>query len=383
MLKGEKNPFTSWGWKEWLVIFGASTGIGLLFVFQNYVGMAQEGTHVYSWRDLLLGLLSYWYVWAILFPFIVWLGRRFPLGAGPSAGALRWHIPAFILIPVIHIALYTLFLHAVDGDEHPYFSTTVMLMKSGLFFRYLTYAFLLATSSSMDYYRYYRERELRASRLEATLVETRLESLKNQIHPHFLFNTLNAISSLMHKDVNAADEAISRLADLLRVTLEADGTQEVTLRQEIDLLRQYVEIEKLRLGERLSVTVDVPDEIAAAMVPNMVLQPVVENAIRYGVSSRSEPGTVAVSARRFGDEMEIRVADDGPGLPEGYVEGIGIGNTRARLAQLYGPRQSLTVAGGSMGGCCVTLRIPFRTDSYEPAAVDENQPREDQDAHRR
>ena len=382
MLKGEKNPFTSWRWKEWLVIFGVSTGIGLLFVFQNYVGMAQEGSHVYSWRDLLLGLLSYWYVWAILFPFIVWLGRRYPLGSGSTASSLRRQIPAFILTPFVHIALYTLFLHAVDGDEHPYFATTVMLMKSGLFFRYLTYAFLLATSYSMDYYRSYRERELRASRLEATLIETRLESLRNQIHPHFLFNTLNAISSLMHKDVDAADEAISRLAELLRVTLEADGTQEVTLRQEIDLLRQYVEIEKLRLGERLTVVVDVPEEESAAMVPSMVLQPVVENAIRYGVSTRSEPGTVSVTARREGEEMEIRVTDDGPGLPEGYVEGIGIGNTRARLAQLYGAKQTLTVAGGSMGGCCVTLRIPFRTDSYEPTAVDEDQPHEDSNAHR-
>ena len=382
MLKGEKNPFTSWGWKEWLIVFGVSTGIGLLFVFQNYVGMAQEGSHAYSWRDLFVGLLSYWYVWAILFPFIVWLGRRFPLGAGPPTGALRWHIPAFVLIPVIHIVLYTLFLHAVDGDEHPFFATILLLMKSGLFFRYLTYAFLLATSYSIDYYRHYRERELRASRLEATLVETRLQSLRNQIHPHFLFNTLNAISSLMHKDVDAADEAIARLAELLRVTLEADGTQEVTLQQEIDMLRQYVEIEKLRLGERLSVAVDVPPGEAAAMVPSMVLQPLVENAIRYGVSSRSTPGTVSVIARRAGDEMEIRVADDGPGLPEGYVEGIGIGNTRGRLAQLYGPRQSLTVAGGESGGCCVTLRIPFRTDSYEPRTVDENEPREDPHADR-
>jgi len=382
MLNGEKNPFTSWRWKQWLILFGVSTGIGLLFVFQNYVGMVQEKGPSYTWSELLIGLLSYWYVWAILFPCIVWLGRRFPLGAGPSAGALRWHIPAFVFVPVLHIAIYSLFLHAVDGAERPFLATSIALMKSGLFFRYLTYAFLLATSYSIDYYRHYRERELRASRLEATLVETRLQSLRNQIHPHFLFNTLNAISSLMHRDVDAADEAIARLAELLRVTLEADGTQEVTLRQELDMLGQYVEIEKLRLGDRLTVDVRVPPGEAAAMVPSMVLQPLVENAIRYGVATRSTPGTVTVSARRDGDEMEIRVTDDGPGLPEGYTEGIGLGNTRARLAQLYGARHSVSVAGETPGGCCVTLRIPFRTDTYEPSTDGTSEPPEDPDAHR-
>jgi signal transduction histidine kinase len=381
MIHGEENPFKSWRWKEWLIVFGVSTGIGLLFVFQNYVGMSQEATQ-YKWNELLFGLLSYWYVWALLFPFIVWLARHFPLEAGPTARSLRWHIPAFIFVPVIHIAIYALFLHAVDGDERPYLRTSIGLMKSGLFFRYLTYAFLLATSYSIDYYRHFRERELRTSRLEAKLVEAQLQALKSQIHPHFLFNTLNAISSLMHKNVEAADEAISRLADLLRATLEANGAQEVTLRQELDLLKQYIEIEKLRFGERLIVEMDVQKEAEEAMVPNLLLQPIVENAIRYGISTQSRTGKVTVSARCTDRTLEIRVLDDGPGLPKHFEEGIGIGNTRARLRQLYGTNQSFLMTEGRPEGLCVTLQIPLRNDSYEPSVVDQGQQPEDPDAHR-
>jgi two-component system LytT family sensor kinase len=381
MTRGEENPFKSWTLKEWLIIFGVFTGVGLLFVFQNYVGMSQEPSK-YGMSDLLVGLLSYWYVWALLFPFIVWLGRHYPLGGGPTARSLRVHIPALILGPVLHIAIYAAFLHAVDGDEKPFVQTSIWLMKSGLFFRYLTYAFLLATSYSIDYYRHYRERELRTSRLEAKLVEAQLQSLKSQIHPHFLFNTLNAISSLMHKNVEAADEAISRLADLLRATLEANGSQEVTLRQELDLLSQYVEIEKLRLGERLVVATSIDPETLTAMVPNLMLQPIVENAIRYGVATQSRTGNVTVAARRAEKGLVIEVSDDGPGLPADYEEGIGIGNTKARLRQLYGLNQSFLMTKGVSGGLCVTLQIPYRTDSYEPSVVDQGQPAKNPDAHR-
>ncbi|HTY60615.1 MAG TPA: histidine kinase [Bacteroidota bacterium] len=382
MIHGDANPFRSWRWKQWLTIVSAFTGVGLLFVFQTYVGMAQESTQHYSWGDLLVGLLSYWYVWCLLFPFIVWLSRGYPLEAGPTARSLRVHIPAFILIPFVHIAIYAAFLHAVDGDEKPYVSTSIWLMKSGLFLRYLTYALLLATSYTIDYYRHYRERELRTSRLEAKLAEAQLQALRNQIHPHFLFNTLNAISSLMHKNVEAADEAIARLADILRATLEANGTQEVTLRQELGLLTQYIEIEKLRLGERLIVTLAIDKEAYDAMVPNLLLQPIVENAVRYGVSSQSRTGTVQISVRRTAEGLELKVANDGPGLPEHVEEGIGIRNTRARLRQLYGTKQSFLMTDGSTGGVCVTLQIPFRTESYEPPAVDQGHQPEDPDAHR-
>ena len=381
MIQGEENPFKAWKWKEWLIIFGVFTGIGLLFVFQNYVGMSQESTQ-YKWHELVVGLLSYWYVWALLFPFIVWLARHNPLEAGPTARSLRWHIPAFILVPVLHIAIYALFLHAVDGDERPYLETSIHLMKSGLFFRYLTYAFLLATSYSIDYYRSYKDRELRTSRLEAKLVEAQLQTLKSQIHPHFLFNTLNAISSLMHKNVEAADEAISRLADLLRATLEVNTAQEVTLGEELGLLKQYIEIEKLRLGERLIVAMDIAPETLEAMVPNLLLQPIVENAIRYGVSTQSRTGTVTVSARCIEMRLEIRVSDDGPGLPEHLKEGIGIGTTKARLRQLYGMNQSFLMTDGSRGGVCVTLQIPLRNESYEPSVADQGQQSENPDAHR-
>ena len=186
----------------------------------------------------------------------------------------------------------------------------------------------------------------------------------------------------MHKNVEAADEAISRLAELLRATLEVNGAQEVTLRQELDLLRQYVEFEKLRFGERLVVAMDVSGEALEAMVPNLVLQPIVENSIRYGVATRSTTGTVTVAARCNGTTLEIRVSDDGPGLPAGFVEGIGIGNTKARLRQLYGTNQSFLMSTGAPAGLRVTLQIPLRTESYDPSVVAQGQHPENPDAHR-
>ena len=161
-----------------------------------------------------------------------------------------------------------------------------------------------------------------------------------------------------------------------------NGAQEVTLRQELDLLKQYIEIERLRLGERLRVTMDVQQEANQAMVPNLLLQPIVENAIRYGVATQSRTGTVMVSARYAEAKLELRVSDDGPGLPENFEEGIGLGNTKARLRQLYGMNHSFLMTEGASGGLCVTLQIPLRIDSYEPPVVDQGHQSENPDAHR-
>jgi two-component system, LytTR family, sensor kinase len=219
-----------------------------------------------------------------------------------------------------------------------------------------------------------RARELAASRLQTQLVQAQLQLLKMQLQPHFLFNTLHAISALLHKDPALADKMIARLGELLRATLEHGGSQEVTLQQELDFVRPYLEIEQARFGPRLRVALEIDPEALDASVPSMILQPLVENAIRHGVAARPGPGRVEVRVRRVGPALQIQVCDDGPGLPPRFREGLGLTNTRARLHGLYGPAQELTLANGPAGGVVATLTLPCR---LEPPAADIPEPTED------
>jgi LytS/YehU family sensor histidine kinase len=192
-----------------------------------------------------------------------------------------------------------------------------------------------------------------------------------QLHPHFLFNTLNAIAALMHKDVRLADRMIARLGDLLRAALEDPGTQEVTLRRELAFLTPYLEIEQTRLGPRLDLHTDIPADLLDARLPYMLLQPLVENAIRHGIAPRPGPGRLEVQARRAGGRLVLEVRDDGVGLPAaGVTEGIGLSNTRARLRGLYGESGKLALRGGPRGGLTVTITMPYcAADDPRPAVT--------------
>jgi signal transduction histidine kinase/streptogramin lyase len=230
---------------------------------------------------------------------------------------------------------------------------------------YALSALLTALLGSVVYHLYqtYKNREKIASRLQAQLAQAELQVLKMQLQPHFLFNTLHAISSLMHKDLEAADEMMANLGDFLRYTLESVGVQEVELGQELEILNRYLEIEHVRLGNRLSVRQQVPADLLAAMVPNLILQPIVENAIRYGIARRASGGSVEITATRANGRIRIAVSDDGEGLPAGSREGIGLSNTRARLEQLYGTNHAFFYVNRPEGGLCVTLEFPFRIGS--------------------
>ena len=223
----------------------------------------------------------------------------------------------------------------------------------------------LLGSAGYHFYLTYKDRAQIAARLQAQLAQAELQVLKMQLQPHFLFNTLHAISSLMHKDLDAADEMMARLGEFLRFTLERDGSQEVALSQELEMIDHYLEIEQIRLGDRLVVRTDISPELGSARVPNLILQPIVENAIRYGIAPRASGGCLGITAERSGDRFCIRICDDGPGLPERPKEGVGFSNTRARLVQLYGNNQSFEYTNKPEGGVCVTLEIPLRIDNHE------------------
>jgi LytS/YehU family sensor histidine kinase len=237
------------------------------------------------------------------------------------------------------------------------------------------YGGILGVGQAVEYYRRFRERELRASRLEARLAQARLEVLKMQLHPHFLFNTLNTISALIHQDVELADRMVARLGDLLRATLENAGAQEVPLRKELEFIRPYLEIEQARLGDRLSVTTEVDADALDASVPYLLLQPLVENAVRHGIAPFTSHGRVEIRARRDNGELRVEICDNGPGLSSDqqreFRSGVGVANVKARLEHLYGTAQHFEMANQPNGGLAVTVRVPYREDNSPPVATQE------------
>jgi LytS/YehU family sensor histidine kinase len=239
----------------------------------------------------------------------------------------------------------------------------------------MTYAAIAGLSYALGYQRESQGRAIRAAHLEARLAEARLKTLEAELHPHFLFNTLHAISTLIHVQPDAADRMISRLSDLLRITFARSGAARITLQEELEFLEKYLEIEQTRFQDRLTVSYDIDPDTLDTEVPRMILQPIVENAIKHGVAPRSGPGTIQIVAARDGDVLRLEVRDNGPGLGgrerTRLHQGVGLSNTRDRLACLYGEDQSLRFLEDG-AGLTVQMRLPFSrvaTGSTEPARV--------------
>jgi sensor histidine kinase YesM len=276
---------------------------------------------------------------------------------------LSVHLPASLFFSILKMMIEFQVLRRLNPASTQAY--TILQLPSTLF----TYWAILGVIYAFNYYRKYRQHELKASHLETQLAQAQLQALKMQLHPHFLFNTLHAISSLMRKDVEAADSMITRLSDLLRLTLENTGVQEVTLRQELEFLERYLEIEQTRFRDRLQVRMEIEPDTLDARVPNLILQPLVENAIRHGIAPRSAPGWIEIRAARDGETLQLQVRDNGPGLPPigqpTLKEGVGLANTRARLEQLYGAAQNFELSNREEGGLLVSLTLPFRAETKE------------------
>lgn len=313
------------------------------------------------WRDALTINLTFYYLWGAAVPLIVAIARRFPLDSGRWLVSVPVHVVASAAITLTQLAVGDLLLRGVGlHSSVPWRDSMLKSIRLNFHSSLPTYWLILVAWSAWDYYRRFRNREIRASQLETELADAQLEALRAQLNPHFLFNTLNSISSLMYSDVEAADRMMARLSDLLRMTLEKNWQQELMLREEMEILGGYLEIEKIRFEERLEISVDLPEATLSALVPAFSLQPIVENALRYAIAPRPEGGRLAICARREDGFLRISVRDDGPGLSvDAPRRGIGLSNIRARLEQLYGQHQSLTLAEAGHGGLTVELSIPF------------------------
>jgi sensor histidine kinase YesM len=229
----------------------------------------------------------------------------------------------------------------------------------------MTYLFLVGLAHALEYRRESERRALDSAHLQTRLVEAQLQSLQHQLQPHFLFNTLNTISGLMRIDVDAADRMMDRLGDLLRMALDSSNVQEVPLKEELEMLRKYLDIEQVRFGDRLDVALRIHPDTLAAMVPNFLLQPLVENAVRHGVAPYTRPGRIVIETTREGERLVLRIVDSGDGVAPHYLtlmnQGVGLSNTRARLQHLYRTDHACVFSNDE--GFCVTISIPFAVDT--------------------
>jgi two-component system, LytTR family, sensor kinase len=360
-------------WVTWAVSFGAATAIGVLLAAQWVLASGTSGATI-RWSYALTWVLPEWYLWAVLTPLVFALAVKFPFGRATWRRSAAVHLAAAGALGVAHgaaFALVTWPLPWADIAHVPLDRLVSNLVTKKIVTNLIVYAGLVGLRHALSVYRRQRERELRASQLEAALARARVHALRMQLHPHFLFNALHALSELIHRDPRAADRMVTRLGDMLRATLDSGGAEEVPLRQELALLERYLDIERIRFADRLEVDIRIEPECLAAAVPNLILQPLVENAIRHGIGSRPGAHRVEICASVSGECLRVCVRDDGAGLADGAATGVGLGNSRARLEKLYGPRGKLELSNVDGGrGLEVTLSIPFRTAAEEERAAD-------------
>ena len=308
------------------------------------------------WPQLLVYSLGAAWIWAALTPPVLWLTRDATFAPGQrvrSALILGVAGAGFVLLSITAQTMLAVATGIVTSGS----SRLLPRVENGL----LAYGALVVLGQASRYFALYKTRQVHASALEARLAKTHLQLLRMQLQPHFLFNTLNTVAELVHTDPDTADQMITRLGRLLRLSLDHAGHQVVPLRQEIDFLRMYVEIEQVRFQDRLQIVWDLAPDTLDAAVPTLLWHPVLENAIRHGVTPLAGLGRIVIASRRNGEALVLEIRDNGKGLPAGGIarEGVGLRNIRERVDQLYGARAHFTLEPALGGGTVATLRLPY------------------------
>lgn len=378
-----------------LVTFAIATAVGLALAIQTVLAMASFGRAI-PWFAAILNLVRESWLWALLVPLVFALSRKFPLHNEAWWKSLTAHLFGAAACALIFSVLNTAIIEWFTPEHlHPSnvfgprrsqsapnasspgtaaASTTTPSPPPPLSRRFwfgfasriqpnlFTYALIVAIWHWLDHQRRLRERDRQSQELSRQLAEVRLQALRMQLNPHFLFNTLNAIATLVHRDPHAADEMIACLSDFLRLTLSSQNSPETPLRTELEFARRYLDIEKVRFGDRLEVHEDISPECLGEPIPTLVLQPLLENSIRHGIERSEDKGRIDLSVRQEGNQIVLRIGNTGPELdPQANGSrrtGVGLANTRARLKELHGDAASLLLEHRPRGGLDVEIRLP-------------------------
>lgn len=344
-----------------LAVLAALAIIAMLLAGQAWFAAQVRGEPI-AWVRASAIWFAWAAAWAVLAPVALRLARRFPLERPGRLRAFGVHALASPALAIANLALFALAAPLVGAihAEPTWLATFSRLLGTTLLLNLPVYWLIVGAVQVERLVRRARENDRRQLRLEAQLADARLQGLRAQLQPHFLFNALNTISVLMHEDVESAERMLVRLSALLRRSLEDSGAHEAALGEEIGFLRHYLEIEQARFGERLAFEIRVPGELMDARVPVLLLQPLVENALRHGLAARARPGRVEVGAARVGEQLRLWVVDDGCGLSPGAAERVGLSNTRARLALLYPGMHHFALREAEGGGVAAEITLPLR-----------------------
>lgn len=352
-------------WPTVLLLVAMWVLVGLVLAIEAYLNLRFLTMKPVDFVEVSMPQLVRAAMWGAMTPFILQLRHKMPLSRGNWVGGISFHLAAsFIVMATFYLGKVAAVAVLTYGSFHGFWQMVLDYFWGRNIIDMAFYWAVLAFGFSAEIYQKYRNEELKSAQLEARLIETELKALRQQMHPHFLFNTMNTISVLVREKKN--DEAVTllaRLSTLLRMSLDNTGVQEVTLRQEMDFLERYLEIQQARFSDRLQVKIAISADAMQARIPNLLLQPIVENAILHGVAPKSGPGTVDIVGHVDGGVLHLEVRDDGPGF-DGTVrrrEGIGLANTRERLAKIYGSRGQLSLRSEPGRGVSVQIVLPHRS----------------------
>lgn len=358
-----------------LFVLLISTVAAIIFGIVAYAILIFLDTENVPKKTLLVWILLRCHIWALLSPAVVYLARRYPLRSIKEARIFCAHTAASVLFALVHIAIYLpVFWLLAWPDNSVYLQTFRLALLHAFMSAFplgiLVYWSILGITTAVLFSDRYQQEGARATQLEEKLAQAQLSALRMQLQPHFLFNTLHSLSDLTLEDPGEATRMIARLGDFLRMTLDGSGSQLVPLKRELDFLSCYLEIEQVRFHDRLRVQIDVDPKLGSVLVPNLILQPLVENAIHHGIARRIGPGRIDIRAEVVEGFLEIEIADDGPGLEassNGERNGIGLGNVRDRLFCVYGDAGRLALTNGVKGGLAAKLILPMlKTEPAKP-----------------
>ncbi len=342
-----------------LAYFLVWTVVGAISASQALISYAVYGEEPRVWLVIKLSL-SVWYAWALLAPVIYVAGRRFPLERPGWGRNLSIHLGLNV---GVLLASVLLLMGVRRAFGIPLGRGLPLELIGSINTSLMAYWTIVLVAHAVGYYQEGRARLLRTAELTAQLSEARLEALRAQLHPHFLFNTMHAISAFLREDPEKAETMLAELAELVRIAMDDADEHTVPLEREMEFIRRYLSIQKARLGDRLQMEVDVDPDVMRARVPNLVLQPLVENAVEHGIADRLGEGKLWIRGFMENGNLCLEVEDDGPGLSDEKLDPaswrVGLRNTRDRLAQLYGPEQHLELANSDAGGLRVRVVIPL------------------------